>query len=151
MAPRWPQDGPRWPQDGPMVGSRWAPKPLKTLGEINIFAVGGHLGPKMAQDGAKMAPRWPQDRPKMAQDGPKTAQDGPKLDPRWPKKAPRRLQVASYRDLIFVFSSASCRIPAQSSSKTLPRPPQFGPSLAKLPASCHLVRHVASKLLQDAS
>ena len=59
-------------------------------------------GPKMAQDGAKMASRWPQDRPKMAQ-------DGPKLAPRRPKKAPGWPQVASYRDLIFIFSSASCR------------------------------------------
>ena len=86
--------------------------------------------PKMAQDGAKTAPRWPQDRPKMAQDGPKTAQDGPKLDPRLPKKAPRGLQVASYRDLIFIFSSASCRYLPKAlrrPSRDLPGTPQDPP------------------------
>ena len=65
--------------------------------------------PKMTQDGAKTATRWPQDRPKIAQDGPNTAQDGPKFAPRRPKKTPGWIQVKSYRDLIFIFSSASCR------------------------------------------
>ena len=78
MAPRWRQDGPRrpkiaprWPQDGPKMGSGWAIKSWNTLWKIDILAVGGHLDPKMAQDGAKLAPR-----------GPKIAQDGPKMGSR---------------------------------------------------------------------
>ena len=53
------------------MGSGWAQKSLNSLGKINIFAVEGHLSPKMAQDGAKLAPR-----------GPKIAQDGPKMGSR---------------------------------------------------------------------
>ena len=37
-----------------------------------MFALGPHLGPKMAQNS-----------PKRAQDGPKEAQDGPKMEPEW--------------------------------------------------------------------
>ena len=45
---------------------------IKNLSNINIFALGPYLGPKMD-------PRWAQDGPKRAQDGPKDAQDGPKM------------------------------------------------------------------------
>ena len=82
----------------------------------------GQDGPKMAQDGAKT--RWPQERP---QDGPRWLQDGP----RWPqarpktaqegaRMAPSRVLSRSYLHLLFGF----LQIPAQSSSKTLPGPPQ---------------------------
>ena len=40
MAPIWGQDGPQ------KAFSQW---------KINVFAVEGHLSPKMAQDGLKMA------------------------------------------------------------------------------------------------
>ena len=90
MAPRWPQDGPKRLQDGlkmaqvgpkmaprgAKMGSGWAPKSLNSFGKIHIFAVGGHLGPKMAQDSAKLPPRGP----KMAQDGPKRASLGARLE-----------------------------------------------------------------------
>ena len=53
-----------------------------------ILAVGGHLDPKMAQDGAKLGPKWP----KIAQDGPKMARDGPnqKDDHPTPEKKERK-------------------------------------------------------------
>ena len=73
LGPSWGQDGPkmapRWPPRGPKMGSGWAQKSSNSLGKINIFAVGGQLDPKIAQDGTKLAPTGP----KMAQDGPKRA------------------------------------------------------------------------------
>ena len=57
---------------GPKMGSSWAPKSLKSIGKIDMFAVGGHLDPKIAQDGAKLAPKWP----KITQYGPKKPQQG---------------------------------------------------------------------------
>ena len=93
-------------------------------------------GPKMAQDSAKTATRWPQDRPKMAQDGPNMAQDAPKFAPRRPKKAPGWIQVTSYRDLLFIFSSASCRYLPKAlrrPSRTPPDPPRPTPRTPKYP------------------
>ena len=63
------------------MGSGWALKSLKTHGKIDILAVGGHLDPKIAQDGAKLAPR-----------GPKMAQDALKMAPRCPQDGPKRPQ-----------------------------------------------------------
>merc|ERR1712015_492367 len=62
----------------------------------------------MASRWPKMAPRRPQDRPKIAPRWPKMAPRWPKMAPRRPKKAPGWLQVASHRDLVFIFSSATC-------------------------------------------
>ena len=53
-------------------------KIIKNLWKINMFALGLHLGTKMAEDGFK-----------MAQDGLKLAQDGLKMASTWPKMAPR--------------------------------------------------------------
>ena len=77
-----------------------------------------------------MAPMWPQMAPRRPQDGPKTAPRWPKMAPRWPKMAPsspqdgpRRRQDGSKSRLIAILSSSSLRLPAQSSSRTLPGPP----------------------------
>ena len=52
---------------------------LKTIKKINILPAGGHLDPKMAQDGANLGPK----RPKIAQDGPKMARDWAQEVPSW--------------------------------------------------------------------
>ena len=65
---------PRWPQIAPI----WLSKSLKTLGKINIFALGPHLGPKKPHDGPrlpKMAPRWLHEDPRWPQDGPRSPQE----------------------------------------------------------------------------
>ena len=104
MAPRWPQEAPRWPQygskmaqDGPKMGSRWAPKSLNSVGEINMFAFEGHLSPKMAPSWPQEAPRWPKMAPRWPQDGPVrqktyTCACG-RSDQDDSKKAPRRLKT----------------------------------------------------------
>ena len=83
-------------QLGPILAPSWLQKIAFRVGgvaflHISTICVLRHPrwpqdGPKMAQDGPKLAPRW-------SQDGPKTAQDDPKMAPRWsqggPKVAPR--------------------------------------------------------------
>merc|ERR1712139_42006 len=71
--------GGKMAEDGKKIGevsARWQEDRRKSENVVKAIRQSQLLGPRVSQDGPKMAPRWPQDGPKMA--------------PRWPKMAPRR-------------------------------------------------------------
>ena len=58
-----------------------------SAGRVQKWGPGWVLGPKMAQNGTKLAPNW-------TQNGPKWTQNGSQLDPNWTQTGPKLAQAA---------------------------------------------------------